>query len=387
MKTSRQRHWLEDLSVLCPVNHLSGTEWVAATGKTPSTFIFSGGTVDEQGRVLYVCRASIKGEMASGKVLFSKGRLGQCKLPYHGKEVSASNYDVLISPPWDDYELKWSNPINVFGKIPSNSVQVASGTYVGRYKENKHCFLGKVKYDHIARLFFYIVDRRECFRKRGYQVVVKQLRPIKRYEVLDVEYDLSQASQILSPEYVTLAHKNVRNDSPFDTTSTFSVEITDSTTREWSVTAGLEMHIGTTTSVTAGIPSLGEVTAGWEIGFTATFSFTHGESFTSSVATTHEVSADLPPYSKARVAVIAKKATVNVPYRATVKVVFENGHTHVNQDVKGIYKDVHYTSFETSVEIPTPEKATTSGTASDFYLPLFMGLKVLASCMGIWAFV
>ncbi|KAJ8027011.1 Natterin-3 [Holothuria leucospilota] len=173
---------------------------------------------------------------------------------------------------------------------------------------------------------------------------------IERYEVQDVEYDFSRASQIILPEDITLATKTASNDSPYDTTSTLSMEITESTTSEWSTTAGVEMHTGVTTTVTAGIPIFAEVTTEWEVGLLASFSYTYGKSFTSSVTTNHEISVVLPAYSDVQVAMSAKKATVSVPYTATVKIFYKRANPEVKSNVMGVYKDVHFTSFKTSVE-------------------------------------
>lgn len=193
---------------------------------------------------------------------------------------------------------------------------------------------------------------------------MKTSEAVERYEVLNIHYSLSQASQTLSPHYVTLNQKRVTNDTPFNTESTVSVEITESVTREWSITAGAEVHVGVAVSVTGGIPLLAEATSEWEVGFSASFSFTYGKSFTTSKTTSHEVTVDLPAYSDVSVAMIAKEATVSVPYTATLKVIYKNGNTDIKDNVKGIYRDVHQTSFETTLmTLPS-----TSGTTAT-YLP------------------
>ncbi|KAJ8027012.1 hypothetical protein HOLleu_32022 [Holothuria leucospilota] len=184
----------------------------------------------------------------------------------------------------------------------------------------------------------------------GVQGVRHKPSKITGYEVLDVEYDFSEASQVISSEDFTLATKTASNKSPYDTTSTLSMKITESTTSEWSTVAGMEMHTGVTTTVTAGIPKFAEVTTQWEVGLTASFSYTYGKSFTSSVTTNHDISVVLPAYSDVRVTMIAKKAAVSVPYTATVKTFYKSAKPEVKRNVMGVYNDIHFTSFETSVE-------------------------------------
>lgn len=128
------------------------------------------------------------------------------------------------------------------------------------------------------------------------------------------------------------------------------MDITDTTTSQWSKTDIVKVHTGLKITVNGGIPALGSLTEEWEEGILKTYSYSSGKSFTSSVTASHQISVNLPAYSDVRVSMIAKQTYVNVPYTATVKVLFRSGDTAVIKDVKGFYSDVHYTPFETSIE-------------------------------------
>lgn len=203
---------------------------------------------------------------------------------------------------------------------------------------------------------------------------------IERYEISDIQYHLENASQDLSPEFITLAQKMVTNDTPYDTESICTLEVSASTTREWSVTAGLEIHLGLMVSVTAGLPKLGEVTGEWNVGATGSFSYTHGRSDTSSVTKRNEITVNLPAYSNVMVAVIAKKARVTVPYTATVKTVYTSGKTGIKRNVQGVYNDVHHTSFESSLMTSkSAESVRISGANWAYILWAAISLRVFIS--------
>lgn len=350
------------LVLIGSLKNVLGQEWVHTSGPPPP-FPFSGGTVGTNGRTLYVCRGSVGGEMCSGKTWLSGDQLVSCKVPYGEREYSLSYFDVLTAPSWADYELAWSESTHSWGNLPDGAVSAGPGIYVGRYEQTGRYLLGKVNYDEWA--FFYTEDGKEYFKSINYEVLTSKSRPIAQYEILNIVYDLSKATQTLSADDVIIASKDVTNDTPYDTTSSLSMDITETKTSQWSETDSLEMHTGISVSVSAGIPFIGELTGQWEAGLSSTYSYTYGESFTSSVTISHEISVDLPQYSDTRVSIVAKTANVKVPYTATVRVVFRNGYTYVMDGVKGVYTDAHHTAFQTTVETSaSPTIAKPSGAAT-----------------------
>lgn len=326
-----------------------GQDWVETYGTKPSS-AFSGGTLDKDGNQLFVCRYRANYYLGCGKTWPSgaAGGLVSCKIPYYEKEYSMKPFQVLAVPPWEDYELQWSAKTYSRGGVPLNAVEAIPTIYVGRFRQNGYYLLGKV--DSKNKAFFYTANGKEYFKLWGYEVLTRVPRPIQSYDILQVKYNFSQAIQTLSPAYITLAQTNVTNDSPYDTTSTLTMDITDTTTSQWSKMDTVEMHTGLKITVNAGIPVLGSVTGEWEEGISKTYSYSSGKSFTSSVTASHQISVNLPAYSDVRVSMIAKHAYVNVSYTATLKVLFRSGDAAVIKDVKGFYSDVHYTPFETSIE-------------------------------------
>ncbi|KAJ8027000.1 Natterin-4 [Holothuria leucospilota] len=371
------------LVLIGSLKNVVGQEWVHTSGPPPP-FPFSGSTVDTNDRTLFVCRGSVGGEMCSGKTWLSGGQLVSCKVPYGGREYSLSYFEVLTAPSWADYELTWSESTHSWGYLPDGAVSAGPGIYVGRYEQLFGGYLlGQVNYDELG--FFYTEDGKEYSKKINYEVLTIMSRPIAQYEILNIVYDLSKATQTLSADDVILASKDVTNDTPYDTTSSLSMDITETKTSQWSETGSLEMHTGISVSVSAGIPYIGKLTGKWEAGLSSTYSYTYGESFTSSVTTSHEISVDLPQYSDTRVSIIAKTANVKVPYTATIRVVFSNGYTYVMDGVKGLYTDAHHTAFQTTVET-SAKPSTTSGAATASLCGVMMFSTLFILWTGMLAF-
>lgn len=258
------------------------------------------------------------------------------------------DYKVLIKPPWAEYTLEWTVQTYSNGNVPSDAVSATNGVYVGRYRNGNYYLLGKV----VPRRnnFFYGDNGKEKYKTSGYEVLVMKPRRVDYYKLLDVVYDLSQASQTISPDNVILARKDVENNTPFETASTLSMQITQSTTSQWSQMNSFEMHAELTMTVSAGIPGIVDASAGWSIGASATRSYTYGDSHTTSETIGHEVEVHLPAHSNVTVWIIGKEANVNVPYRAKVTKVFSDGGTYTRENVAGVYTNVHFTSFESVID-------------------------------------
>ncbi|KAJ8027331.1 Natterin-4 [Holothuria leucospilota] len=174
-------------------------------------------------------------------------------------------------------------------------------------------------------------------------------RQVDHYELTNVVYNLSQASQIISSGNVLLAEKSVQNNSPYDTSSALSMEITQTTTSEWSEINSYEMHVGLKMRVSAGIPFLAKASAEFEVGASVNRSYSYGKSHTTSETTVQEVTVDLPAYSAVKVSMIAKEADVNVPYTATLKTVYTDKGSD-QRNVSGVYRNAHQTAVESVIE-------------------------------------
>ena len=66
--------------------------WVSAeNGRIPSDAIASGH--ERNGEPLFICRANYEGGVHIGKIHHA---FGACNIPYGGKEVQVSSYEVLV---------------------------------------------------------------------------------------------------------------------------------------------------------------------------------------------------------------------------------------------------------------------------------------------------
>ncbi|KAJ8027327.1 Natterin-2 [Holothuria leucospilota] len=334
---------------------VSSQAWSPAGRGSIPAYAFSGETFDEDGNALFVCKGWVENTVACGK---TSQRLGNCRIPFnHREHILPDNYWVLIQPPWAEYTLEWTDGTYSNGEVPSDAVSAANGVYVGRYRYRNYYLLGKVVPG--RNNFFYGYNGNEKYETSGYEVLVMKPRRVDHYKLLDVVYDLSQASQTISPDNVILARKDVQHKSPSDVTTTLSMQITLSTTIQWSQMNNFEIHPELTMTVSAGIPGIVNASAGWSIGASATRSYTYGDSYTTSETNDHEVEVRLQADSNVTVWIIGKEANVKVPYRASVTKVFSGYHPYTRENVPGVYTNVHIASFESVINsVPLDSEAT-----------------------------
>ncbi|ROL46384.1 Aerolysin-like protein [Anabarilius grahami] len=116
-------------------------------------------------------------------------------------------------------------------------------------------------------------------------------------------------------------------------------------TSKWSVSASLTATFSM--EVKAGIPGLGEVTAGYSlsIGFESSYSQEHTVDSTETVST----DVDVPPGKKVEVDITIGRATFDLPYTGTMKITCKNGSV-LEYETKGTYKGVTYTDINTDTK-------------------------------------
>lgn len=326
--------------------HGATDQWVYTShGNIPEFAVKGGDDGGYNGWDLYVCKGYARGYMASGK---AANHLGTCKLPYGGEEHDDDYYHVLTSPPWLEYSYSWSTNTYDYGAIPSGAVHVYSDIYVGRYMHDGYYIPGKVVTGNENLYFGYRGD--EHSRHTGYEVLIRKYRPISYYYLYNVNYDFSNAIEIVSPNPVTMASDSVTNTGPTDVQTTVSLDVTHTTTSEWVETHGIPVVSGRTWSVNAGIPRTNvEEPTGWEEGPSSTYTYTHGEFYVTSVLVTYDINVNVPANSTVDVTMVAREASVDVPFTSSFRIVPSSGSSYTYYGESGVYKDVHYTSFQTLV--------------------------------------
>ncbi|KAJ8027314.1 Natterin-2 [Holothuria leucospilota] len=334
------------LTLIATFTTVIGQDWIPASNGDIPDYAVAGGTDDRYyGDTLYVCKGDINGDEASGKVgSHHKG----CHLPYCGAEIEVDPYYVLTNPPWQEFTLDWTSGTYKKGSVPSNAVSFSQNHFVGRYNRNGHYIPGKVV--QATDRFYYPYDGSEHCEKKGYYVLVKNSRPIDHYELFDVVYNFTGAYQTLSNDPIIMDSQNVVNNSPYITSTSRSLTITETTTSEWSETHRFEMYVGIKVTVRAGIPFFASARGRWEVTGTSTHEYTYGETHTTTVTSTHEVTTLLPPQSKIHTYTTARKANIFVPFTATVRIMFTNGYYQDMKNISGEYTDVHQTSFVTYID-------------------------------------
>uniref|UniRef100_A0A3B3C929 Jacalin-type lectin domain-containing protein n=1 Tax=Oryzias melastigma TaxID=30732 RepID=A0A3B3C929_ORYME len=171
----------------------------------------------------------------------------------------------------------------------------------------------------------------------------KLINTIKSTKLTNVYYPtLHQViPQIATEEIKSLTYKNDTN-----VTQSYTVETSKTITKKssWSVTNKIESTFSV--SVQAGIPEVAEVSTG--------FSFTMGVESSYSLENTEERSEKLsfpvqvPPKKSVEVDITIGRATVNLPYKATVEITCYNNHV-LRFNTSGEYKGVTYTDAKTVV--------------------------------------
>ncbi|KAJ8019530.1 Natterin-3 [Holothuria leucospilota] len=322
-------------------------EWVSDSFGNVPQYAFIGG--DEDGYSTYVCKYSFYGEPGTGKV---NRNLGSCKVAWGDNAYSNTHYDVLTYPPWATYTLHWETGYGK-GNVPPGTVSIGAGIYVGRYKRDGHYVPGKIVSEDNG--FFYTYEGRRYWAKKGYEPLVMKPRPISHYEIFNVVYDLDRATQTISPDSLYMAQKEVKNASPYPMSSTVSLEYTKTSSHSWKMAGSYKLERGKKTKVRAGVPRFGGAKHTWYEDETYTYSFKYGEDFTHTMKTSHEVTVRQPRFSDLYVSMTYKEAVVNVPFLATVKIVFsDNAGSYHFYSVSGVYDDIHQTSFETHVDDALP---------------------------------
>ncbi|PIK56663.1 putative natterin-3-like [Apostichopus japonicus] len=218
-----------------------------------------------------------------------------------------------------------------------------------RYKRSGRYYLpGKVIPKHWS--MFYGYNGKEYQVRWPYEVLVKKTRKILHYELTNVEYDFSQAEEIISPDLKQLATaQQVTNDSPYTVTTSVSLEITKTVTRSWSEMTEMGIEIGNKLTVKVGVPMLGEITNEFHVTATHTYQHKYGESTTQTHKSSHAVSVTIGPNSTASVMMVAKEARLKVPYTGRLTVYFTNNKDY-SRIVSGTFDDIHMTSVETIID-------------------------------------
>lgn len=317
-------------------------EWVSTDhGKIPA-YAYSGGS-SEDGRTLYICKDYYHGEPCSGKIGY---HTGSCKIPWGDRENNDYYYQVLTSPPWALYKLQWKGSYSK-GSVPSGAVSVGSGVYVGRYKRGSGKIPGKVVKKH--NTFFYGYNGKEIDERKNYEVLVATSRYISYYELTDVQYDLTKATETFSTDFQPVgAKKRVTNTSPFRVSSEISITIEQTEKVSWSEFESVETVSGRTMKVRAGVPFV-KGKAEWGVTSTEYREYRHGEEHTETKTISHSITVRMPPNSEALVYMVAREAYLDVPFSGKLKIYFSDGGTY-SARTDGVFQDVHMASYESRIE-------------------------------------
>ncbi|XP_016091579.1 natterin-like protein [Sinocyclocheilus grahami] len=132
-----------------------------------------------------------------------------------------------------------------------------------------------------------------------------------------------------------------KNSSSITQKQTIETSKTITTKSLWSVTLSLMATFSM--EVKAGIPVLGEVTAGYSvsIGAESTYSREHSDERKETLST----AVDVPPRKKLDVDITIGRATFDLPYTGTVIITCKNGGV-LQYETKGQYKGITYTDIK-----------------------------------------
>ncbi|XP_059916222.1 aerolysin-like protein [Gadus macrocephalus] len=166
------------------------------------------------------------------------------------------------------------------------------------------------------------------------------INAIKSSVLTDMTYpSLAMYTPRVNKEYIKSL--TYQNDTAADQEDKFSYGRTVTNSTTWSTTNKIESTVSV--SVTAGIPDLVEVSAG--------FSLTTGEEQTSSmtkeetITESDEVTVTVPAGKTVKVEASVGRAVIDLPYSATLKITCLNG-SKLQFQTTGNYKGVAYTAVD-----------------------------------------
>jgi len=172
-------------------------------------------------------------------------------------------------------------------------------------------------------------------------------KPVDKYVVNYVQYDLAQERKIQNP--VNMAPTIVENDSGITQTSTRALSFTKSESSTFEFSQSIE--IGVALEFSAGVPLIGGSKT--TVSVTATSTFTTGS--TTSTSETDSISAAIvaPPHTRITAYIQGQEYKSDIPYTAHVIKYYYDGTTGSGV-VTGVFKGVSVNEFTVKYSDPEP---------------------------------
>jgi len=170
------------------------------------------------------------------------------------------------------------------------------------------------------------------------------------YYATNVKYSISEAKILAAPPE-TVGSIDLTNRSSVQQTASQNASFSATETSSWSNTVGAK--IGVKTSFSCGVPFLADGKV--EVSVEASYSYTWGETKSTTKVVGQTVSANIPANRQMKVTFVAQRASMDVPYSATFVTEFSNG-TKKEEYITGVYKGVCVSALtvEYGKDVPLP---------------------------------
>lgn len=325
----------------------TGLSWMSFSHGDVPKHAVRGGEKDT-GQPFYIGRAGHKGDLVCGKI----DRENKCLyIPSGREEHKYSHYEVLCHDD-ADVELCW---------IPASGGHIPLGAVPGGYSEDTHenFYVGRTLTKHKGDivpgkvhpkygLLYYPSGNCEHEAAR-YEVLV--VDEPDSYEIYDVQYDLRNVKD--KHEDITIETMVATNEGTTEQEATLTKNCAQTSSQNWGNQVGVK--VGVKTSFKAGFPCLAEGKV--EVSVEGSYTHSWGSSQSQTKSTSVSVKVKIPPRSQISADVVAKKTTLDVPYKSTVSVIKADRVTKTFPTT-GVFKGVECHSFEVKVRKakPLPEK-------------------------------
>lgn len=280
----------------------------------------------------YVCRPSTM--CVLGYLHLSAGYV--CIYSLAKKVLKVSDFEVLVNR--DGFELlEWADSEK--GLVPKNGIKSCEFNYIGRHKRYG---LGNVSTKKKAFYLPWIQDKTEYWYST-YQVLTVVDESYNQ-ELSQVHY-LTEKANITRHKPHTMKTSRVTNNHNKEIKQTVSFTERTETVRTWET--GFSTAFMLSTSVSAGIPNIGEVAV--TVGVETSISMSKSNSESKSEEHSLSLEVTVPPGHYCDVRMVGTKMEAAIPFRAHVTKMYEKGRKH-EANVTGIYKEVQVGEINGVVE-------------------------------------
>lgn len=268
-----------------------------------------------------------------------------CTYSLSKRIYTTKNFELLVNK--DNFELlEWTKGHN--GGVPTYGIKSCGSYYVGR-----HVRYGMGSVHPESKVIYIPIDGKEQW-YYSYEVLTVVREPYNQH-LSKVSYFLERAN-ITRHQPHTLKRSKVTNNHDKAVKKTVSLSETTETVSAWET--GFSTSLMLSSSISAGIPTIGELSVTAASEETISLSKSSSNSKSNQHSVTLEV--DVPPGHSCEVKMEGAKSEVAIPFTAHVTKSYKSGKEH-QTDVAGMYRRAEVGEINGVVEKCEPLQPVATG--------------------------